>query len=185
MSDGSGGQGADDPPENVPDRFDRLPGTAADREVPGRPTRPEVLGYFEDRFGIPPDSFADHTLWERGKGKIWALAGSEPTPADVEALGLTLLRTRGEYWKPTMAGIGRFGDRATRNVLQLDPEKAGRFLAGEDQEVDWDGDWGYLIVAHELAGEPEPLGVGLFTYGTLRSQVPKGRRREFGRRDDG
>ncbi|PSP82174.1 hypothetical protein BRC78_08810, partial [Halobacteriales archaeon QH_8_68_33] len=42
-----------------------------------------------------------------------------------------------------------------------------------------DGDWGYLVVTHELAGEREPLGVGLYVHGELRSQVPKGRRRDF------
>jgi NOL1/NOP2/fmu family ribosome biogenesis protein len=52
-------------------------------------------------------------------------------------------------------------------------------MAGEDQELDWDGDWGYLIVTHDLAGEAEPLGVGLYTYDELQSMVPKGRRREL------
>ena len=58
-------------------------------------------------------------------------------------------------------------------------EQAETFLAGEEQDLDWDGDWGYLIAAHEIAGGVEPIGVGLFTYGTLQSMVPKGRRREF------
>jgi len=52
-------------------------------------------------------------------------------------------------------------------------------MAGDDQDIEWDGDWGYLIVTHDLAGEPEPVGVGLYTYGELRSMVPKGRRREL------
>jgi hypothetical protein len=33
-------------------------------------------------------------------------------------------------------------------------------------------------VSHDLAGETEPIGVGLYLHGELRSQVPKGRRRD-------
>jgi NOL1/NOP2/fmu family ribosome biogenesis protein len=177
-----GDEAAGDGPENVPHRFDRLPATADERTVPNRPTRTEVLEWFEERFGIPPETFEGYSLWERGAGKIWCLAEAdepEPDAVDVEALGMTLLRTRQEHWKPTMAGVQKFGGHATRNVLELDDERAGRFLAGEEQEVEWEGDWGYLIIAHEIAGGVEPLGVGLYTYGTLRSQVPKGRRREL------
>jgi NOL1/NOP2/fmu family ribosome biogenesis protein len=183
--DGDGGSdrtGGEHTAENVPERFDRLPATATGRAVAGRPSRAAVLEWFEERFGVPHTVFEGYSLWERGKGKIWVLAAAaepEPDAVDVEALGMTVLRTRQEHWKPTMAGVQRFGGHATRNVLELDRQQARRFLAGEEQELGWDGDWGYLIVAHEIAGEPEPLGVGLYTYGTLRSQVPKGRRREL------
>jgi NOL1/NOP2/fmu family ribosome biogenesis protein len=178
---GNGSEGTGEA-ENRPHRFDRLPATASERAVPNRPTRTEVLEWFEERFGIPPETFEGYSFWERGAGKIWCLAEAdtpEPDAVDVEALGMTLLRTRQEHWKPTMAGVQKFGGHATRNVLELDDERAGRFLAGEEQEVEWEGDWGYLIIAHEIAGGVEPLGVGLYTYGTLRSQVPKGRRREL------
>ena len=186
MSDGDGAGGGNSSEghtaENVPDRFDRLPATANERVVAGRPSRAAVLEWFEERFGVGPAVFEGYSLWERGAGKIWVLAAAaepEPDAVDVEALGMTVLRTRQEHWTPTMAGVQRFGGHATRNVLELDRQQARRFLAGEEQELGWDGDWGYLIVAHEIAGEPEPLGVGLYTYGTLRSQVPKGRRREL------
>ena len=178
--DGTGGEGHT--AQNVPDRFDRLPATADERVVAGRPSRAAVLEWFEERFGVDPAVFEGYSLWERGKGKIWVLAETaepEPDAVDVEALGMTVLRTRQEHWKPTMAGVQKFGGHATRNVLELDREQAQRFLAGEEQDLEWDGDWGYLIVAHRIAGRSEPLGVGLYTYGTLRSQVPKGRRREL------
>ncbi|WP_412781657.1 hypothetical protein, partial [Aeromonas diversa] len=63
-------------------------------------------------------------------------------------------------------------------MIELDSEVAMNFVRGEDQEIDWGGDWGYLIASHELADEREPLGVGLYLHGELRSVVPKGRRRE-------
>lgn len=91
---------------------------------------------------------------------------------------MTFLRTRQEHWKPTTNAVQRFGCEAERNVIELDSEAAMNFVRGEDQKLDWDGDWGYLIASHEIAGEREPLGVGLYLHGELRSVVPKGRRRE-------
>ena len=163
--------------ENVSDRFDRLPETASERTVSGRATRAEVVSFFTERYGIPSATFANHTFWERGSGKIWAFAGDAETPMPVEALGMTVLRTRQEHWKPTLEAAQRFGKEATRNCIHLSREKATVFFAGTAQEVAWDGDWGFLFVTQTLAGETEPLGVGLYVHGELRSMVPKGRRR--------
>ncbi|AGN01744.1 hypothetical protein L593_08995 [Salinarchaeum sp. Harcht-Bsk1] len=166
--------------ENVSHRFDRLAPTDAERTVAGRPSREAVLQWWDDRFGIPPATFAEHTLWEKGNGKLWVLAGDAADPSDVEAVGMTFLRTRQEHWKPTTDAVQRFGDAATQNVIELKREEARRFAAGEDQSIDrWDGDWGYLIAAHELAGDRAILGVGLYVHGELRSMVPKGRRRDL------
>ncbi|MCU4717898.1 DUF7122 family protein [Halapricum hydrolyticum] len=165
--------------ENVSHRFDRLPATEAERDVEGRPTREAVLTFWAERFGIDPETFAAYTFWERGNGKIWAFTGDLETPVDIEALGMSFMRTRQEHWKPTTEAVQRFGPRADRNVIHLDREAAERFLAGEDQQLEWDGDWGYLVVTHDIAGGPEPIGVGLYVHGELRSQIPKGRRRDF------
>ncbi|WP_290815286.1 hypothetical protein [Halovivax sp.] len=183
----AGDDSVDDPesiePENLVEndgqRFDRLPETPAERTVAGRVSRREVLDYYEERFGISPETFADHTFWEKGAGKIWVYAGEAPSPTEVEALGMLCLRTRQEHWKPTTDFAQRFGRVATRCVIDLDRPSARRFAAGEDQELDWDGDWGYLIAAHDVAGEREPLGIGLYVHGELRSLIPKGRRREL------
>ncbi|AZH25390.1 DUF7122 family protein [Haloplanus aerogenes] len=157
-------------------RFDRLPATADEREVAGRATRHEVIEWWVDRFGLPEDTFDGYTFWEKGAGKIWIFADDVPSPTDVEGLGMTFLRTRQEHWKPTTNAVQRFGRAAARNVIVLDPDEATRFLAGEDLEPAWDGDWGYLIVAHEIAGGVEPIGVGLYVHDELRSVIPKGRR---------
>ncbi|MXR50179.1 hypothetical protein GRX03_00955 [Halovenus sp. WSH3] len=165
--------------DDVSTRFDRLPATAAERTVGERATREEVLDWWDERFGIDPAVFAEHSFWERGAGKVWAFRGDLESPVDIEGLGMTVLRTRQEHWKPTLEAVQRFGHHATRNRIHLSREQAAAFMAGEDQEMEWDGDWGYLIVTHDLAGEPEPLGVGLYTYDELKSMVPKGRRREL------
>jgi NOL1/NOP2/fmu family ribosome biogenesis protein len=162
--------------DNDGQRFDRLPATAADRDVTGRASRAEVIEWWVDRFGLPADAFDGYTFWEKGAGKIWIFAADLPSPTDVEGLGMTFLRTRQEHWKPTTNAVQRFGGAATRNVIELPPDEARRFIAGDDLEPDWNGDWGYLIVAHELAGGVEPIGVGLYVHDELRSVVPKGRR---------
>lgn len=171
--------GSEETTENVGDRFDRLPATAAERVVEGRATREAVLDWWEERFGIEPATFADYSFWERGSGKIWAFRGEVPSPVEIQGLGMLVLRTRGEHWKPTLEAVQRFGHAASRNCIALSREAAARFFAGRDQELDWNGDWGYLIVTHELAGGVEPLGVGLYVHGELRSMVPKGRRQNL------
>ena len=169
----------DDQRENVGTRFDRLPETADKRVVEGRPTREEVLEWWAERFGVDPGVFDGYSFWERGAGKIWIFHGDIDSPAEIEALGMTFLRTRQEHWKPTLEAVQRFGTHATKNCIELTREQARRFFAGDTQELDWDGDWGYLVVTHELAGEQEPLGVGLYVYDELRSMVSKGRQREL------
>lgn len=162
--------------ERETQRYDRLPATAVDRTIEDRPTRGEVLDFFDDRFGVPPETFEGHSFWEKGAGSVWVVSGDEPDPIDVEALGLRLLRTGGRHWKPTTDGVQRFGASITRNRIELDHDQARRFVRGEDQAIEWDGDWGYLVATTAMAGESTVLGVGLYTHGELASNIPKARR---------
>ncbi|MFA1611350.1 DUF7122 family protein [Halobellus rubicundus] len=174
--DGSGG----DPPENDGQRFDRLPATPDEREVPGRPARSEVVDWWHDRYGIPPEIWDDYTFWEKGNGKLWAFAADVVSPISVEGLGLRILRARQEHWKPSTNAVQRFGGAATENVVVLGGEEAERFARGDDQDLPrWDGDWGYVIAAHDIAGDVDPIGVGLYLHGELRSTIPKGRREDL------
>lgn len=185
-SDASGGGGRNSTDRNVNEtndgqQFDRLPETANERVVPGRATRQEVLSWWNERFGLDPSVFAEYTFFEKGRGKIWIFAGNAGDPVRIEALGMVCLRTRQEHWKPTTRAVSRFGRHATRNVISLEPEEAIRFAAGEDQDVErWNGEWGYLIAAHDFAGGPEPIGVGLYLHDELRSLIPKGSRERLG-----
>ncbi|MFB6251276.1 MAG: hypothetical protein ABEI27_06265 [Halobellus sp.] len=168
------------PPENDGQQFDRLPATAAERDVPGRPTRKEVVQWWEQRYGVPPETWTGQTFWEKGNGKLWAFAADVVSPIPVESLGLRILRTRQEHWKPSTDAVQRFGGVATENVVHLDRSEAELFARGENQDLPrWDGDWGYVIAAHEIADAIEPIGVGLYLHGELRSTVPKGRREDL------
>lgn len=168
-----------DTQSNDGQRFDRVPETASERVVPERASREEIIDWWQTRFGIRPITFEAYTFWEKGAGKIWAFSGDVSSPIEIEGLGLTFMRTRQEHWKPTTNAVQRFGREASRNVIELDGDSAVRFLAGDDQAIDWDGDWGYLIVTHEYGGESEPIGVGLYVYDELRSVVPKGRQEDL------
>jgi len=159
--------------------FDRVPADDDERGDPDAPTREGILDYWTERFAIPRDVFEPYTFWERGKGKIWLFRGDAPDTVPIQGLGMTFLRTRQEFWKPTTDAVQRFGHHADQNVLHLDTEQAAAFVDGAEQEIEWDGDWGYLIVTHDIAGEREPLGVGLYTYGELKSQIAKGRQRDL------
>ncbi|GGL62031.1 DUF7122 family protein [Halocalculus aciditolerans] len=166
--------------ENRGDVVARLPATAADRDVAGRVTREEVVDYFADRFGVPEAHLEEYAYYEKGAGRIWAYHGDHAGgETQVEALGLPVLRTRQEFWKPTTTAAQKFGPLATECVIDLDDADADAFVGGDTVEVDWDGDWGYLFAQHTLpGGERAVMGVGLFTHGELKSMVPKGRRRE-------
>lgn len=159
-----------------PDRFDRLPTTPAEREGDDGSTRREVVGHFRDRYGVDPSAFAGHTFWKKGAGSVWVVAGDEPSPIAVEVLGLRLLRTGGHHWKPTTDGVGWLWPAPQRNVVVLDRSAARYFVRGEDQTLDWDGGRGYVIASTTVGGIQVPVGVGFYGDGTLRSQVPKGRR---------
>ncbi|KTG30842.1 DUF7122 family protein [Haloferax profundi] len=173
---------ADD--ENWGQQFDRLPETSEDRVVEGRPSRQEVVEWWEERFGLDPETFEHYTFWEKGAGKIWAFPAEMVDPIQVEGLGMRILRTRQRHWKPSTNAVQRFCRDATKNIIELGPGEAKAFVAGHDQQLDWwEGDWGYLVAAHELAGEREPLGVGLYLHGELRSTVPKGRQEDLKKLD--
>ena len=162
---------------NIGQQFDRLPATPDDRTVSGRASRKEIVDWWVEQYDANPKIFDPFTFWEKGAGKIWIFADDTSSPIEVEGLGMTVMRTRQRHWKPTMSAAQRFAQHANKNVIELSGEEAVRFAQGENIQYEaWDGDWGYLIVAHELAGSLAPIGVGLYLYGELRSTVPKGRR---------
>ena len=161
--------------QNIGNQFERLPESADDRTVEGRASRVEVIDFFVDRFDIPSALFESYTFWEKGKGKIWALRGRIESPVAIEALGIHIIRTRQQFWKPTTDGIQLLGRHAQKNVLVVSPDVASNYWAGENQYVMGDVSDGYVIVAQRILDRAEPLGVGLYLDGELRSVVPKAR----------
>ncbi|MCX2818129.1 hypothetical protein EGH25_02005 [Haladaptatus sp. F3-133] len=144
--------------------------------------REPVVGFWEDEFGVPPGTFDGYRFYKKGARKVWAVSrgtverlGGDGTldALDYESVGLPLIRVGGEHDKPTTDALQRFGDEATRKVIDVDADTARAFVNGETVERGYDvEDLGYVVVRYE----GRVLGCGLYFPGELRSQVPKGRR---------
>lgn len=165
--------------QNSGDQFDKVPATSMEQRVSGRPSRREIILWWEDRFGIPDSVFDSFSFWEKGNGKIWIVSGELDGPIAIEALGMRCLRVRQKFWKPTTNAIQRFGGYAKKNRVLLSSSDASRFVRGDSISGEWRVDDGYVIVMRGFGAQPVPIGVGLLTSDELRSQIPKGRRREL------
>jgi NOL1/NOP2/fmu family ribosome biogenesis protein len=138
-------------------------------------TRSELLEFWHDRFGIPPKIFKEYTFWEKGYGKIWVFRGNLSKSTQIEALGLRFTTTNQKNWKPTTNAVQKFGHHAHKNVLSLPLAQVLQFVQGAPLHMDWDGTSGYVIVRGNLSNHDIQIGVGLYSNGTLHSQIPKSR----------
>lgn len=131
-----------------------------------------MLGYFDQRFGIPLHAFTGYRLFERHKGysivpdssHLAALASLK-----VHSVGLPVLRKVHHYLKPTTVALQRFGQHATRHTYALTTTQAARLL--QEHELPLECDWqpGYILLRHQ----GRIVGCGLYTPGRLRSQIPR------------
>lgn len=165
--------------ENIGEEFDRVARTAEEKVVSGRPSRAEILSWWDDRFGIPRRVFDRYSFWEKGKGKIWIVSGDVDSPIRVQALGMRCLRVRQQFWKPTTNAIQRFGGMASKNRVVLSSRDVANFVRGASVMGEWDVDDGYVIVMKTVNNSSHPVGVGLYVNGELQSQIPKSRQRNL------
>lgn len=133
--------------------------------------RAEITLWWQSRFGIPEAAFEGYCFYRRRRN-IWVLSKTELPELRYETIGLRMISTKGKAWKPTTYALQLFGRHATRNVANLSLEEVKSFVAGESQSIDDDLENGYVIVS--LMGEV--IGCGLYSRGTLVSQLPKERR---------
>ncbi|MDY6764094.1 MAG: hypothetical protein SV377_00130 [Halobacteria archaeon] len=139
-------------------------------------TRDEVVGFWEEKFGVDPDVFESYDFYKKGKRRVWITSSEFPDGYEYEAMGLPFLRVRQEHPKPTTNALQLFGEHATKNIIELNAEDARDFVSGETVEKEFDvEDLGYVIVEYD----GEVLGCGLYFPGELRSQIPKGRQVEL------
>ena len=74
--------------------------------------RKEILAYFQQRFGIPPEAFEGLRLLQKGP-TVWAVRDGPGldqlvSQLKVESAGVPLLRARTAVPKPTTAGLRLF-----------------------------------------------------------------------------
>jgi hypothetical protein len=135
------------------------------------PERRAILGYFEDRFGIPLRAFETYHVLERRHGYVVL-----PKSARVEDIasfkvqntGLPILRKMLHHLKPTTAALQRFGTHATRHVVDLTPAEMNVLLREQESHVPMALQPGYVL----LRCEGHLLGCGIYTPGRLRSLIP-------------
>jgi len=132
----------------------------------------EMKDYFSNRFGIPGDTFKAMRLLRSGR-TIWLVADVLGLDAafrslKIEASGVPLLRIRESMVKPTTSALQLFGQRATRNAVDLDDEALETFLEAGTVSKTYPVEPGYVI----LRWKGKVLGCGLYGRGKLRSQIP-------------
>lgn len=135
------------------------------------------VGYWREHFGVAPEAFEGHRFYQRHANLIW-IARAELTPLPglpAEAIGMSFLRLKGSYPKPTSTAAIAFGHLATRNVIDLHQDALQTLLARQEQpwpappEGDQTLSPGYVL----LRFEGRVLGCGLWLGERLTSRLPK------------
>jgi NOL1/NOP2/fmu family ribosome biogenesis protein len=142
----------------------------------------EIVAYMSERFGIPAETLADFSFL-RGKRTIWIVPDSPELDGifqelRVESAGIPLLREMTAGWKPTTAGLHFLGQKATRNVIELNDEELATFLKRGLIRRVFPAERGYVIVRYNGS----VLGCGFYGGDVLRSQIPEERLRPLKRK---
>lgn len=136
------------------------------------PRRSEVLKYFEDRFGIGLDVFQSFGLLESPQA-YWLLSLSPQVEKlkrlRIHTAGIPVLRKMKQELKPTTTAIQIFGNRATKNIVNLNRQQAADLLKNEEMPFPSSMAPGYVILAYRR----HFLGCGLYTGRRLLSQIPR------------
>ncbi len=138
------------------------------------PTLKKGLRYIEEKFGIPSKYFEKYAFYIQSD--IW-ITSKEMEKFDLKVFkrrGIRFLRVSKKGFKWTTAAMQIFGHLASKNIVQLDEEKAQKFIRGLDLEV------GHLENVEEgqviVKVRDDILGSAIYRNGRLKNQIPKGRR---------
>jgi len=155
---------------------------ASDAVAPAAPTfvrlsveeRAALLDAIEIIYGIAPDAFDDRSFWQHSTAEtIWMTsleAFALPEGLEVQAMGMVLLRVPGQPANVSNAFVRRYGQLATRSVLDVDGDGESAFLDRQSvPHAEGPDAKGYRIVR----GPSGPLGRGLVQGDRIVSQVPK------------
>ena len=92
------------------------------------------LAILEQRFGIAPGIFDDYIVF-RANASTLAIVRRDlslPRAPDPVALGMPFFYPRMRHPRPTSAAVLKFGEHATRNVLDLDDPEVLDFAFGRE-----------------------------------------------------
>ena len=132
-----------------------------------------MLGYLEERFGIPQRIFDEYLFFRRKNS--WQLIKRanyfrEASTLKVSKVGLRAFQRVGAFVKPTTRMIQMFGHRATKAVMEIDEKQLAVLLSGERLTADLSMDKGYVILKLK---NNRILGLGFFISGVVTSQISR------------
>ena len=133
--------------------------------------REKVLSFWEERFGIPKETFARYSLLSTAKNYWLFVEPPEFKPLQglrVQTVGLRFTRKVSRFLKPTSTALQRFGHLATKNVVDLSPAELDRLR--RERKIPYEADLteGYVIIRCE----GKVWGCGLYMPGKLVSYLP-------------
>lgn len=158
-----------------------LPSCKESEEVPSSSKRGErgfrpldmsqVASLWAERFGISEEAFQGYRFFGKAQS-IWVCSDYPLPNLRYESVGMRMMSLKDRPWKPTTSALQIFGRHAKKNVVHLSEEEARAFMAGSSLNLETDCQPGYVVVFYR----GEVLGCGLYSRGTLVSQIPKDRR---------
>jgi NOL1/NOP2/fmu family ribosome biogenesis protein len=134
--------------------------------------RNRLLGYLEERFGIPQKCFDEYLLFQQKK--TWfmlknSLFFHSAGGLKVSGVGLRAFKRVSVYIKPATRWVQIFGHLAKRAKLHINEQQFRNLLTEGSLPSDLQIENGYVI----LFLNNQPLGLGLLVNGTIRSQLPR------------
>jgi len=154
--------------------------------------KPDVMEYFEERFGIRKSHFKDFRLYTDQKGR--ALLGPKHLGPEriVISVGIQIAHSENSArkasrtpsgtdaparFKPSTNFLQLFGKHATKNTVSLTKEQVQAYLKGEDIPLSGkiDATDGYVILKYQ----DYPLACGLLRGNRIENVLAKSRRMEI------
>ena len=134
--------------------------------------RKQLLGFLQERFGIPQSIFANHHLLRRGQ-TVWLLSKDDRLAAlaslRVESVGVPLLRRVKTHLKPTSAALQLYGKYSTENIVQLEFVQLAELVEKKEIKGEFPVSPGYVIIS----AKGVIIGCALYLPGRLLSQFPR------------
>lgn len=137
------------------------------------------LGFMEERFGIPPESFSEFLVFRPNRRHVsliykGMLLPSHPPSSPV---GLSFVNDRSKHFRPSYDAILRFGYLARRHVIDLDKEQLQTFIDQGEIRVRPEQEEGFqrgvVILRRSNVGLMSAFWPGEEEPGVVRGHVPR------------
>ncbi len=136
-----------------------------------------LIGYFNERFGIPTFVF-DGLNFVESADSIW-VTSADLSCADVlgkvSSIGMRLAHIMDGRFKPTSYALMWLQPHIKSGIISVTLDELVKLLLGQSVKLRSDNTRGFVAIAFE----GDILGCGFFTGDELRCEMPKGRRAEL------